>query len=590
MSRSIYWKITMPFIIIVLISMSALGFYMVNSVRNTQLEQLGSHLAKEAKLVAEDALPSIRDPGLHSNLLNIAKTTGNDLDARVTIIARDGTVLGDTWEDPATMENHANRHEIIQALTSGVGQSERYSTTVGENMLYVAVPIADRGDILGISRVALPLTSVQRSVNNAIVTIGWSMAIGALFVILATAFITRMITRPVRRLKLAAERITSGEFDQQVQVHPNDEIGQLGSAFNKMSSSLKQTLETISAEKSKLAIVLSGITDGVVMTDPRGYIILANPAAEKLFNFKQATSEGKPLIEAISDYEVAEVLNRCLKTATEQSIQIDTVNNQFIRVIAIPLASNTINGAILLFQDLTGMRNLQTMRREFVGNISHELRTPLAGMQAIVNTLQDGALDDRDTAIKFLNKLEAEIEGMSQMVGELIELSRIETGRARLKLESVNLNELVQKALVRLEPLAERQKVSLYSNLAKDLPLVQADAERILQVIINLLHNAIKFTPVGGKATIQTGIENQSVTISVMDTGIGISQEDLPHIYERFFKADKSRSGGGTGLGLAIAKHTVLAHGGKVGVQSEEGKGSVFSFSLPLRSSIPDNK
>jgi two-component system, OmpR family, phosphate regulon sensor histidine kinase PhoR len=588
LSHSIYWKITLPFVVIILISMAALGFYMINSARTTQLDQLGSHLAKEAKLVADDILPSIRDPGSNGNLENLAKSTGQDLDARVTIIAKDGTVLGDSWQDPSTMENHSNRPEVIQALSSGIGTSQRYSTTIRENMLYVAVPITDQGNILGISRVALPLTSVDQSVNNLILTIAWSMAIGGLFVILVTAFVTRMITRPVRKLKLAAEQLTAGNFSQKVHVHSNDEIGQLGGAFNKMSSSLKQMLDTVSEEQRKLTTVLAGITDGVILTDSRGNVILANPAAEKLFGFDLSIAEGKPLIEAIHDHEVVQVLGRCLKTGAEQTIQIDSLKNQFIRVIAIPLTGNKISGAILLVQDLTAMRSLQTMRREFVGNISHELRTPLAGMKAIVNTLQDGAIDDRDTAIKFLNNLETEIDSMSQMVVELIELSRIETGRVKLKLEPVNLNDLIQKALVRLEPLAERRNISLLTNLAIDLPPVQADAERILTVITNLVHNAIKFTPDGGKATIQTEIENQSVKVSVTDTGIGISKEDLSHIYERFFKADKSRSSGGTGLGLAIAKHIVLAHGGKVGVQSEEGSGSVFSFTLPLRTEISD--
>ncbi len=262
------------------------------------------------------------------------------------------------------------------------------------------------------------------------------------------------------------------------------------------------------------------------------------------------------------------------------------MTKRFLRVIAIPIAAVKLKGALILFQDLTEMRNLQTMRREFVGNISHELRTPLAGIKAIVETLKDGAIDDKEVARDFLNNIDVEVDGMTQMVAELLELSRIETGRVKLNLEPVDINEVVEEAISRLKPQAARQQVALLTDLSKDMPPVQVDKERIRQVIINLVHNAVKFTPQGGKVTVYTGSQKDSVIVSVSDTGIGISSEDLSHIFERFFKADKSRSSSGTGLGLAIARHTVQAHGGSIWAQSEEGKGSTFSFSLPVTQSL----
>jgi two-component system phosphate regulon sensor histidine kinase PhoR len=223
------------------------------------------------------------------------------------------------------------------------------------------------------------------------------------------------------------------------------------------------------------------------------------------------------------------------------------------------------------------------MRREFVGNISHELRTPLAAIKAIVDTLRDGAINDPEAATDFVNRLDVEVDGMTQMVSELIELSRIETGKIKLKLEPLNLNLLAEEVIARLGPQADRQQVSLSAELASGLPAVQVDKERIKQVMMNIIHNAIKFTATGGKVIVSTRLDGELVTTQVSDTGIGISREDLPHIFERFFKADKSRSTSGTGLGLAIAKHTVQIHGGSVWVQSEEGKGSTFGFSLPLK-------
>jgi two-component system phosphate regulon sensor histidine kinase PhoR len=236
---------------------------------------------------------------------------------------------------------------------------------------------------------------------------------------------------------------------------------------------------------------------------------------------------------------------------------------------------------LILFQDLTELRNLQTMRRMFVGNVSHELRTPLAGIKAVIETLQDGAVNDPQAAMEFLDKAHAETDSMTQMIDELIELSRIETGRTKLELAEMDLNQLAGEVIGRLTVQAERKQITVRTEFAPDLPAVKADRQRMQEVITNILHNAIKFTPSGGRIEIKTQSAENAVTLRVTDTGIGISQDDLPHIFERFFKADKSRTREGSGLGLAIAKHIIQAHGGKIWVESREGQGSTFGFSLP---------
>ena len=590
MPRSIYWKITIPLIILVLVTMGILGFYIVNSTKNTQINNLEAQLLNEAKLVANISTPDFAGPANNGNLEAIAKSIGNEIGTRVTLIAVDGTVLGDTDQNPTIMENHSTRPEVVAALSSGVGQATRYSATLKENMMYVAVPVIDQGKTLGISRVALPLTAVQNSVNHTVITIAVAVGITAILVIIAAAVIARMITRPVRRITKAAEAIASGKMDEQIPVYTNDEIGRLGHSFNDMSTNIKNAMSVLADERSRLAAILSGLSDGVVMTDATAKIVLANPAAEKLFKFKQSQIIDKPFIEAVPDHEIDSIVKKCLSTASEQSAQVDSINGRFLRVISVPITTGEIKGALILFQDLTELRSLQTMRREFVGNISHELRTPLAAIKAIVDTLRDGAIDDRVAATDFLNRLDVEVDGMTQMVNELIELSRIETGKIKLKLEPVNINTLAEEVITRLVPQASRQQVSISAKLNPDLPVVQADKERIQQVLVNLLHNAIKFTPAGGKIEVSTDLDGQTVIIQVSDTGIGISQEDLPHIFERFFKADKSRSSGGTGLGLAIAKHIIQIHGGYVWVRSELGKGSTFGFSLPIQPSVQNKQ
>lgn len=585
MFHSIQWRITIPFVLIVLVSMGVLGFYLVDFLRDTQINNLRSQLESEARLVAQASLPGFLTSD-KNELDTLAKTTGGQIKSRVTIISRDGTVLGDSDHDPKTMENHATRPEVVEALASDIGASTRYSTTLKQQMLYVAVPITVDFEVVGVARVALPLAEVENSINILIGSIAFSMAIATLLVILAAAIIARRAAQPIKQLTQAARRIAAGELEQKIPVLTSDESGQLAKAFNEMSASLKNLVAEISDERSKLANILSNIADGVIMTDEEGRLLLANQAAELMFDFEEKKAIGKHLIETVRDYEIDRTLKSCLEMAKEHTAQLDFgPGKRFLRVIAVPLVSERLTGSILLFQDLTELKSLQTMRRELVGNISHELRTPLAGIKAIVETLQDGAISNKKATKDFLAKIDNEVDRMMQMVAELTELSRIESSRGNLKPEMVNLNSLVEDILARFKPQAKRKSVALSAHLFNALPLVRADQDRIYQVITNLVHNAIKFTPKNGKVNISTDLSENSVLVKVSDTGIGISKEDLPRIFERFYKADKARAGEGAGLGLAIAKHVVQEHGGNIWAESNEGKGSTFFFTLPLKTS-----
>jgi two-component system phosphate regulon sensor histidine kinase PhoR len=577
--RSIQWRITIPFVLLVVVIMGVLGVYLASYTRNSQLDIMRSQLEGEARVTAEASLPGFLNPDRTESLDALAKKLGEEIGARVTIIARDGTVLGDSEEDPSTMENHASRPEVIDALNSGLGESTRYSTTLGQRMMYVAVPISYNNEVLGVARISLPLTAVESTVQRVTVSIIIAMAIAAILVILAAWLIARLTTRPIRQLTAASRRITSGELGQKITIGARDEVGELAHAFNEMSARLKELVETISEDRARLATILDNMADGVIMTDAEGNISLANQTAKKLFNIKEP--EGKPLIEAVRDYEVDELLKLCLKTAEMQSVQYESgTSKRYLRAIMVPI---TGSGVLLLFQDLTSLRNLQTTRRELIGNISHEFRTPLAGIKAMVETLHGGAIDDKKAAGDFLSRIDSEVDRLTQLVAELTELSRIETGRAELKLEPVDLNKLVEEVTAQLSPQAERQQLTVTRELAADLPPVPADAARVRQVMMNLLHNAIKFTGPGGKITVSTRKEGNSVTVAIADTGRGIASDDLTHVFERFYKGDKARAGEGTGLGLAIAKHIVEAHGGYIRVESEEGRGSTFSFSLLLQ-------
>ena len=436
--------------------------------------------------------------------------------------------------------------------------------------------------IMGILGVYL-VKSTENAGRQVTISIIIAMAVATASVVLAAWLIARTITRPIQKLTVASRRITSGELGQRLTIEAKDELGELAHAFNEMSARTKELVETVSADRTRLAAILDNMADGVIMTDVEGNVWLANSAARKLFNMEYAAE--KTLIEVVRDHEMDGVWKLCLKTATTQTVQYESgIAKRYIRAIAIPTVNGELSGILLLVQDLTELKDLQTTRRDLIGNISHEFRTPLAGIKAMVETLRDGAVDDRETAMDFLNRIDDEVERLTQIVAELTELSRIETGKADLAMESVDLNLLTNEVINQLAPQLKRQELTVEKDLAAGLPLIRVDRARIRQVIVNIVHNAIKFTGPGGKITVATRMYDDSIVVAVSDTGVGIAGGDVTRVFERFYKGDRARpGGGGTGMGLAIAKHVIEAHGGDVWVESEEGKGSTFSFSLPLQ-------
>lgn len=581
MFRSIQWRIAIPYVVLILISMAVLGYYLIDFVRDTRIDDLRSQLEEEALLIAEVGAHYLAEHD-SAELDGVARNLGDQIEARVTIIAEDGTVLGDSHEDPTTMENHSARPEVRDALASGFGESRRHSTTIDRRMMYVAVPIVIDGHTAGVARVAIPTGDIDSSVGQLQRSIGVAMGIMTVIAVIVALYIARVTTRPIKALTRAAKRIAYGQLDQNIYPESRGETAELATAFNEMSGSLKKMVGDLTTEKNKLAAVLSGMADGVVMTDIMGTVLMANQAVGKMFSFNASQATGHRLAELIPDHEANDLLKAYLRTGQQQAGQIEQPSQgRLLRVIVSPISYHNAVGALLIFQDLSKVRRLQTLRQRFVGNISHELRTPLASMKAVVETLREGALDNKPVAEDFLRRMDNDIDRMTQMVRELSELSRIETGQIELELAPLDLETVIDDAIDALLPQAERKGISIHKQLPPDLPAVLAEDERILQVITNLLHNAIKFTPADGKVTISAHSDATTAIVSIADTGPGILPDDLPHVFERFYKADKARSTMGTGLGLAIAKHIVQAHGGEIWAESEPDQGSTFSFKLP---------
>jgi two-component system phosphate regulon sensor histidine kinase PhoR len=368
---------------------------------------------------------------------------------------------------------------------------------------------------------------------------------------------------------------------QRDQVQPVGQVKDLQQALGQLAVEIKALYIDLGWEKEQLATIVSTINAGILVLDKERHVIMISDAAKKLFKIPQDAPEGKAIIDLTHDYEIDAMVQRCLETAQKQNVVVQNPGRQYLEITATPISK----GALLLVQDLTNVRRLEKTRQDFIANISHELRTPIASCKAIVETLQNGALKEKSVAKDFLQRMQVEVDKLTQMVSELSELSRIESGELPLILGSVDLVAVINRVVQRLKAQADRAQITINSEMMPNLPRVKADENRIEQVLVNLVHNAIKFTQPNGKIVVSAGVKVDDILVSVRDTGIGIPRDELSRIFERFYKVDKARSGGGTGLGLSIAKHIVQAHGGTIRVESEEGRGSTFTFSLPISAS-----
>lgn len=578
MFQSIGWRISITFVVLILVCMGGLSAYLLHFVKGNYLANLRAQLTAQAQLVG-DACEAYLEGKEIEKIDALADRLGNKSGSRITIIDASGVVLGDSKRDPTTMENHGNRPEVLEALAGGSGSSIRYSTTMECDMMYVAVPIVVDGKVAGVARVSLPLAEVNESLGHVNRMIIGGTAVAATVAILLAVQISRATTRPINKLTQMSNRMAHGELDQKIEVTSRDEVGKLAEAFNLMATRLKEMVALLTNERDKMAAILSTIDDGILLVDNESRVAVVNRAAQKLFRLSSDKMVGLTFIEVVRDHELDSILQQCLKTREQQTgvVEIEP-GRRFLKVIATPLDS----GSLVLVQDISELRRLETVRRDFISNISHELRTPLASLKVLVETLQGGAIEDRAVAHDFLRKIDMEVDRLAQMVDELGELSRIESGQVSLNIEPVDVGGVAKRVAERLKPQAERGGINLDIDIPSTLARALADEERVEQVLVNLVHNAIKFTPPGGRVTISANVEGDSILISVADTGVGIAADELPRIFERFYKADKARAGGGTGLGLSIARHIVEAHSGRIWAQSTEGKGSTFTFSLPL--------
>lgn len=469
---------------------------------------------------------------------------------------------------------------FIKAMSGSVGNKQILETYGGESYFDYAVPIGN--NIIYFKYNKEDWAGLISDFNSIIIT---SIIIGLAVSFVIGYMLSKTITSPIVKLMHKAEGIAAGDFDEVIEVKSNDEIGKLTDSFNYMASSLKNTLAEISSEKGKLETILNYMTDGIIAFDLNGNVIHTNPASARLLGFDKQLSSFREYCERYGfKYSLEDVIYLQSQQTSEMSIEL---GEKTIKVYFAVFTDENKKpeGVIAVLQDITEQKRLENMRNEFVANVSHELRTPLTSIKSYSETLLDGALEDRETAERFVSVINNEADRMTRLVKDLLQLSRLDNRQMNWNFSKISLVDLIRNSVEKMELEARSRKQTLESYVLCEIPMIEADYGRIEQVVLNLISNAIKYTPEGGKITVYIGKIYNDVYFKVADNGIGIPANDLPRIFERFYRVDKARSRemGGTGLGLAIAKEIVEAHSGIISINSQLGIGTEVTVQLPVK-------
>ncbi|MBA2248049.1 MAG: HAMP domain-containing protein, partial [Chloroflexia bacterium] len=565
---SLRFRLSLPFVVLVGMVLLGLSVLFGSQARQIYVNRLTDQLAAQALLVGDSVSRAVAMGESRAEIGALVDALGTRVESRLTIVDGDGAVLADTQADPATMENHASRPEILAARREGRGTANRWSRTIDAQFLYVAVPI-DRAPGL-ISRVAVPVNEIDATVRRVQRLILAAAAAAVAMSVAIAWFISGRITRPLEDLRHQAHAVAAGDLTARVVPVETHELAEVGHAFNTMTEELQTSLDALDQTRMRLEAVLSGLADGVVLTDDAGLVLRLNRSAENLLEISEASAIGQPFVLVCRDYELQDLLRQALEGASSPQAAIEHgLNRRTLLTTASVVTGTRERLGLVVLRDISELRRLETVRREFVANVSHELRTPLTSIRAVVETLESGAVDDERVAKEFLGRIVGEVDRLTALVEDLLDLARLEAGRSKMRLEWIDPGELVLAGADRLRPQLERAGLMMTVTRGEDMDPIEVDRVRIEQVLINLVHNAIKFTPHGGEVSLNVSQRNGLTEVTVRDTGVGIAKEEQGRLFERFYKSDKARRSEGTGLGLAIAKHIVQSHGGEISVESD---------------------
>ncbi|HOW52786.1 MAG TPA: ATP-binding protein [bacterium] len=579
MKRRLLWRLLPAFIAVVAVSLFLFSLVAFRIFDNFHLAQITDELRAQIML-AEPNLRAAAD--LQQAVQELGERTGT----RFTVILPDGTVTADSAEDPAQMANHADRPEVRNAFGGVVGMSTRYSPTLKKDLTYVALRVRTAGETQFVLRAAKPLRGVKEAIRPVFGVILLAALIIAVAAALVSYIVARRMSIPLRHIQEGAEKFAAGELRSRLAVPDTEEFARLARSLNTMAAELDTRIRTITDQRNELQTILTSMDEALIVVGDDETVLRLNRAAGALFHTAVEEAEGKPVVGVVRNRALHEFIREVLATGLSGQREVELYDSDG-RVL---LTHGTIvpgetRMALLVFSDVTRLKKLENIRKEFVANVSHELRTPITSIKGFVETLRDGAVDDPANARSFLDTIARQSDRLGAIIEDLLALSKIErdTEQGGIARDRANLRPILDAAVQLFRERAAERGIGIVTVCEETLT-APVNAALLEQAIVNLVDNAVKYSSDNGTITLEARRTGNEATISVADTGVGIASEHLPRLFERFYRVDKARSRtvGGTGLGLAIVKHIALAHGGSVSVESEPGKGSTFSLHLPI--------
>lgn len=590
----LFWRVYTGYVSIILIFTFIVGILVSRQVAENSLQEIHHSLAVRSELLAEIAKQSLRNP-LNTSLQETIVKLGSNTQSRLTVITVSGLVIADSQESPENMDNHLQRPEIIDAASKGFATISRYSQTLQQQMLYRALPVwednqvTENKQIIGFVRVSLPLNIIDKKLSQLRLIVVFGAGVAAVAALLIGFYFSKRFTTPLTKMTEAAEAISKGDYDRRISINQQDEIGKLANAFNRMARSSAQRLEEITAERNRLSMIFSGMVEGVIGVDHNQKIIHINQAAAKLLNLSMTHCINKPIWEEVRIPEINNALEHAIKIQgvfKAQMRQPSVTGELVVDIYAAALSNDEGEPleAVVVLHNISKLGNLARMRRDFVANASHELKTPITAIRGLTETILDDPEMESETRQRFIEKVHTQSLRLSALVTDLMTLSRLESDESETTFQSFDLADVTRQSVSAALSICQEKQLTLTREIVEEEITVTGDEQTMMQLIDNLVDNAIKYTPLGGDILVKLSKDKEHAQLIVKDSGIGISPRYQQRIFERFYRVDKARSRelGGTGLGLSIVKNITEQHGGTVSIESQPGSGSTFIVTLPL--------
>ncbi len=582
--RKFLWKIYYVYAALSIIPLVILGFYASTLFKDSLIRTYKESLTERTALIKE-RLESTGSDSL--DFQKFANRYDNLSGARITFIDKSGKVTADSRENPAEMDNHADRPEIMEALSGKTGFSQRQSFTFKEEFMYLAMPVYNgEGTIKFIVRTSHPLTDINSASSRANIAIIISVVFFGLIILVLGYIILRSVLRPLSEIKAGAEKFSQGDFSQRIFPPNDDELRSITESLNTMAKQLDEKLDIIGEQSNLQDVVLKSMKEGVLAVDYDERILLLNETAVQILAINDENTTGKTLQEVVRISEIQKFFRKVISEEGphEAEIILQHEKDKFLQVSGTLLydMDNKALGVLVVFNDITNLKHLDTLKKELVANVSHELRTPVTTIKGFIETLKDGAIEDPKNAVRFLDIIAKHIDRLNMLIDDLLILSKLEESPDEIKFEEEKIKPLLKSVAEDFEFKAEEKKIHVNIKCDDDLT-AKINKHLMEQAISNLLDNAIKYSDKKTKIEIGAYDKNGEINIYVEDEGYGIAEEHMPRLFERFYRIDKARSReeGGTGLGLAIVKHIINTMNGNIDVESTPGKGTIFTIKIP---------